>query len=215
MITQNLKAVKAELGTAKLVAVTKNKSIDEVKEIYDAGQLDLGENRVQELLAKQSALPQDIRWHLIGHLQSNKVKYIAPFITMIQSVDSVKLAKEINKQALKLDRKIDILLQIHIAEEESKFGFDKNEIVGLIKDQAFDSFENLRICGLMGMATNSPDQEKVEAEFLELKGLLESVQNLKPEWTFFTELSMGMSQDCHIAVSCGSTMVRIGSKLFL
>ncbi len=197
-----------------LVAVSKFKSVDDIRQLYDLGQRDFGENYVQELMDKQPQLPEDIRWHFIGHLQSNKVKYIASFVHLIQSVDSEKLLKEINKQAEKHQRKISCLLQVHIAEEETKFGFDKSELNNLSAEQ----LDNVNILGLMGMATFTEDKEKVKSEFKKLHHYFE---DLKPKFkTFnlqsstFNFLSMGMSDDYTLAVACGSNMVRIGSLLF-
>jgi hypothetical protein len=195
-----------------LVAVSKTKSIEDIQALYDLGQRDFGENYVQELGDKQAALPKDIRWHFIGHLQSNKVKYIAPFVHLIHGVDSFKLLKEINKQAAKSGRVINCLLQVHIAQEETKFGMDAKELeeaVGHIGE-----WKDLRICGLMGMASLTNDMQKAGGEFRYLKGLLDkyivpSVVNRE-----LPVLSMGMSGDYRIAVAEGSTMVRIGSLLF-
>ena len=195
-----------------LVAVSKTKSIEEIKELYDLGQRDFGENYVQELTDKQTQLPKDIRWHFIGHLQSNKAKLIAPFVHLIQSVDSLKLLQEINKQAKKAQRIIDCLLQIHIAQEETKFGFDEKEVDLLIRE--LENLNSVRICGLMGMASFTDDMEKVRNEFRMLKSLFDKhtklqITNYKPQ-----TLSMGMSGDYSIAVEEGSNMVRIGSLIF-
>ncbi len=195
-----------------LVAVSKTQPLEDIQALYDLGQRDFGENYVQELVDKQAALPKDIRWHFIGHLQSNKVKYIAPFVHLIHGVDSYKLLNELNKQAAKSGRVINCLLQVHIAQEETKFGMDAKELeeaVGHIGE-----WKDLRICGLMGMASFSDDMEKVRGEFRYLKGLLDkyivpSVVNRES-----SVLSMGMSGDYRIAVAEGSTMLRIGSLLF-
>lgn len=207
------KSITEELGSVTLVAVSKTKPVEDIRALYDLGQKDFGENYVQELVDKQAVLPADIRWHFIGHLQSNKVKYIAPFVHMIHGVDSLKLLKEIQKQALKNNRVIDCLLQVHIAQEETKFGMDEaeiKEVQGLISE-----FPNLRICGLMGMASFTEDTEKVRTEFAYLHTLFDSVRQssiVNREW--FSTLSMGMSGDYKIAMEEGSTMVRIGSLLF-
>ena len=195
-----------------LVAVSKKKPVEEIKEMYDLGQREFGENYVQELVDKQSRLPADIRWHFIGHLQSNKVKYIAPFISLIQGVDSLKLLNEINKQGAKNSRIIDCLLQVHIAQEESKFGMDENELDEAITRSG--QMANVRICGLMGMASLTDDMNKVRNEFRYLKKLFNQfsqlqTSNLKPQ-----TLSIGMSSDYRIAIEEGSTMVRIGSLIF-
>ncbi len=191
-----------------LVAVSKIKPAADIQKMYDLGQREFGENYVQELVEKQAQLPADIQWHFIGHLQSNKVKYIAPFVHLIQSVDSEKLLKEIDKQASKNNRKINVLLQVHIAEEQTKFGFDKKELVNL--DTAL--YPHVNITGLMGMATFTEDKQKVKKEFEHLNDLykqFEKEKNIK-----LKTLSMGMSDDYELAISCGSNMVRIGSLLF-
>lgn len=211
----------ADMGShhATLVAVSKTKSVSEIKQLYDLGQRDFGENYVQELLEKQGQLPGDIRWHFIGHLQGNKVKQIIPFIHLVQSVDSHKLLQEINKQAQKINRVVDVLLQVHIAQEETKFGMDKDEVNTIITGYSGLSINNTRICGLMGMASLTDDMEKVQKEFEYLRGLFNAcAQSLKNfgsgaenSWTI---LSMGMSSDYPIAIEAGSNMVRIGSLLF-
>jgi len=202
----------ADLGSHQvtLVAVSKTKSVEEIKELYDLGQKDFGENYVQELTEKQSQLPKDIRWHFIGHLQSNKVKQIAPFIHLIQSVDGFKLLQEINKQAKKAHRVIDCLLQVHIAQEETKFGLDENELKTLINtnENELHELQNIRITGLMGMASFTDDTEKVRGEFRYLKTLFDKLA------TPLTTLSMGMSSDYFVAIEEGSNMVRIGSLIF-
>jgi pyridoxal phosphate enzyme (YggS family) len=214
----------ADLGShhATLVAVSKTKSVEEIKELYDLGQRDFGENYVQELVEKQSRLPNDIRWHFIGHLQSNKVKQIASFIHLIQSVDSFKLLKEINKQAEKNNRVIDCLLQVHIAQEETKFGLNEEEMDSGIKElknssgrqrlaEGAAALKNVRIVGLMGMASFTDDMEKVRREF---KSLASIFNRLQARDSGLTTLSMGMSSDYTFAVLEGSNMVRIGSLIF-
>jgi pyridoxal phosphate enzyme (YggS family) len=209
---ENYKTIIAELGEAvKLVAVSKLKTIEEIEKLYALGQRDFGENYVQELLDKQDKLPQDIRWHFIGHLQSNKVKYIASFIHMVQGVDSVSLLAEINKQGRKAEKKIDILLQVHIAEEETKFGLNELELNQVMIRQ--EAFPNVSICGLMGMASFSDDTEKVRTEFSYLADLFE-IYKSSDTHNKFTTLSMGMSGDYKLAIEEGSNMVRIGSLLF-
>jgi hypothetical protein len=200
----------------QLIAVSKTKTVADIKELYDLGHRDFGENYVQELVDKQALLPKDIRWHFIGHLQSNKVKYIVPFIQLIQSVDSLKLLKEINKQAVKHNREVECLLQVHIADEETKFGFDEQELETLMNTNLSELHElkNVRITGLMGMASLTDDENKIRAEFNKLKSIFKNfaqgqTANSKPE-----TLSMGMSSDYKIAIEEGSTMVRIGSLLF-
>ncbi|SEL87035.1 YggS family pyridoxal phosphate-dependent enzyme [Parapedobacter koreensis] len=199
----------------KLIAVSKTKPAEEILEAYHAGQRAFGENVVQELLGKYEILPKDIDWHLIGHLQSNKVKYIAPFITLIHSVDSLKLLKEIDKQAKKHNRVIDCLLQVHIATEDTKFGLDHVEVIELLRSAEFMELTHVRIRGLMGIATNTPNQKEVKEEFRELKALFDGIKAsfFKDEASFDT-LSMGMSADYNIAIEQGSTMVRLGSTIF-
>lgn len=201
----------------RLVAVSKKKSVEAIQALYDAGQRDFGENYVQELVEKQDQLPADLRWHFIGHLQRNKVKFIAPFVHLIQSVDSLRLLEEINKQAALENRCIDILLQVFIAEEETKFGLDEKEVFELLEyvEAQKSSLQNVRICGLMGMSTNSDNVEKTRTEFARLHALflnLKAVQFLgQPA---FSVCSMGMSGDFKMAIEAGSTMLRIGSLLF-
>ena len=199
----------------KLVAVSKTKPNEAILGLYDQGQRVFGENYVQELVDKQAALPKDIEWHFIGHLQSNKVKYIAPFVNMIHSVDSFKLLQEINKQAAKNGRIIKVLLQFHIAEEVSKFGFD-TEGVKMIVDELTDfNLNNIEICGVMGMGTFTDDKAQVQREFQELKHIFDNLkQTYFSDNQSFTEISMGMSDDYLLAIKQGSTMVRIGSLLF-
>ena len=221
MVNVNLyKEISKELVTRKvtLVAVSKTKSIEEILELYNLGQRDFGENYVQELLEKFQQLPKDIRWHFIGHLQSNKVKLIAPFVSLIQSVDSEKLLKEINKEAKKNNRIIDCLLQIHIAKEETKFGLNEEELNDLLKrisSPLEKSYQNLDIKGIMGMASFTPDKEIVRKEFRYLKSLFDKHSSVSEiAGLTFRVLSMGMSGDYKIAIEEGSNMVRIGSLLF-
>lgn len=216
-IRSNIEDLQKELAAREvtLVAVSKTKSNEDILEAYEAGQRVFGENMVQELVAKQEALPKDITWHLIGHLQSNKVKYIAPFIAMIQSVDSLKLLKEINKHAAKNNRAIDCLLQIHIADEEAKFGFDHAELIEALRDQTLAELQNIRIRGLMGIATNTDNEKHIKEEFYELKMLFDGIKvSFFRKVDSFDTLSMGMSSDYGIAVEEGSTMVRVGSTVF-
>jgi len=199
----------------KLVAVSKTKPVEMIKDAYDAGQLDFGENKVQELREKPDQLPKDIRWHMIGHLQTNKVKYIAPFIHLIHAVDSLKLLKEINKHALKNNRTIDCLLQIHIAQEEQKFGLTKESIQELLSSDAFKNLTNVRVIGLMGMATFTDDQDQIRTEFKTLKKIFDDVKrNFQTSNLEMKEISMGMSDDYPIAIDEGSTIIRVGSKIF-
>jgi pyridoxal phosphate enzyme (YggS family) len=198
-----------------LVAVSKTKPVEDILELYELGHRDFGENYVQELTTKSEQLPKDIRWHFIGHLQRNKVKYIAPFVHLIHGVDSFKLLDEINNHGIKQNRVIDCLLQVHIAIEETKFGFDPEEVAPLIdtvpKYQMMNKMKNIRICGLMGMASFTENMDKVRAEFKRLNNTYDKLQtsNLKPQI-----LSMGMSSDYKVAIEEGSNMVRIGSLLF-
>ncbi len=216
-ITTNIESLQADLGPigVRLVAVSKTKSNAEIMEAYTAGQRVFGENMVQELVEKYEALPKDIEWHLIGHLQTNKIKYIAPFVQMIHSVDSIKVLKEINKHALKHKRVIDCLLQVYIADEDSKFGLDHAELVELLRDEEILSLENVRIRGLMGIATNTENPRVIKEEFYELKMLFDGIKAsyYRKEDSFDT-LSMGMSSDYHLAIEQGSNMVRLGSTVF-
>lgn len=216
-IADNLLKYKSEIESdgVKLVAVSKNHPAQAVMEAYEAGQRVFGENLVQEMVEKQAQLPADIEWHLIGHLQTNKVKYIAPFVKLIESVDSLKLLKEINKHAAKHNRVIDCLLQIYIADEETKFGLGFDEAVELLRSEEFTELKNVRIIGLMGIATNSTSEKQTMAEFNELKVLFDGIKmSFFRKDDFFKEISMGMSADYKIAIEEGSTMVRIGSNIF-
>lgn len=214
-IAANLKKIKEELGEATLVAVSKTKPKEDIQAAYDAGQRVFGENKAREMEGKAEALPDDIQWHMIGHLQSNKVKYIAPFVSLIHSVDKLKLLKEINKRAKQNERVIDVLLQIHIAKEESKFGMDEEEVRELLQSDAYKKFENIRVVGLMGMATLTEHQDQIKSEFSYLNSLFQQIKDVYfSDKESFKVLSMGMSGDYKIALSCGSTMVRIGSAIF-
>jgi pyridoxal phosphate enzyme (YggS family) len=206
----------SELGSRKvrLVAVSKTKPVADILELYNLGQRDFGENYVQEMVDKASQLPKDIRWHFIGHLQSNKVKFIAPFVSLIHGVDSLKLLTEINKQAVKNERVIDCLLQVHIAEEETKFGLDEAELNLIISEFENLKMENVRVSGLMGMASFTDDMIKVRKEFHYLKGIFDKYAKLPTVNCNLQTLSMGMSSDYQIAVEEGSNMVRIGSLIF-
>ena len=205
---EKYKEILVELNNkATLIAVSKTKPIEDIQALYNEGQRDFGENYVQELVDKEAVLPKDIRWHFIGHLQSNKVKFIAPFVYLIHGVDSVSLLQEINKQAAKNNRVIDCLLQVHIAAEETKFGFDEKELF----DLKISQFENLKIKGLMGMASFSDDMNLVRSEFKKLKTIYNQLSTLNSQ---LSTLSMGMSGDYKIAIEEGSNMVRIGSLLF-
>lgn len=216
MIKDNLiETLKTIPEHVQLVAVSKTKPNEDLMEAYHADQRVFGENKVQELTTKYEELPKDIQWHMIGHLQRNKVKYIAPFVSMIHAVDSVRLLKEINKQAKKNNCIIDCLLQFHIAEESTKFGLDLAEAKELLSSDEFKAMENISVCGIMGMATFTDNEEQVRREFRELKKIFNELKE-----TFFKandsfkEISMGMSGDYKIAIEEGSTMVRIGSSIF-
>jgi pyridoxal phosphate enzyme (YggS family) len=216
-IADNIKTLKKETVPIKvtLIAVSKTKPAEEIMEAYNAGQRLFGENQVQELAEKQETLPKDIQWHLIGHLQSNKVKYIAPFISMIQSVDSLKLLEEINKHAQKNNRVIDCLMQVYVADEETKYGLGFDEIIELLRSEQFALLKNIRIRGLMGIATNTDNEKQVKEEFYELRTFFDGIkQSFFRKDNAFDTLSMGMSADYKIAIEQGSTMVRLGSTIF-
>jgi len=213
--SEEYKKISGELKQIKvtLVAVSKTKPVEDILELYNLGQRDFGENYVQELVEKHEQLPKDIRWHFIGHLQSNKAKQIAPFISLIHSVDSEKLLKEINKQAARNNRVIDCLLQVHIAKEETKFGLDENELKELFASN-LKTYKNVFVKGLMGMASFTDNQEMVRKEFQLLKSLFDIHTALQTSNVNFQTLSMGMSSDYNIAIEEGSNMVRIGNLLF-
>ena len=216
-IAQNLLKIKSSLpSTVTLVAVSKTKPISDLMEAYDAGQRIFGENKIQEMAEKWEAMPKDIEWHMIGHVQTNKVKFMAPFVSLIHGVDSLKLLEEINKQAKKNNRIIDCLLQIHIAEEETKFGLDEkelNEILHFVQNDK-EGMKNIRIVGLMGMATFTDKQDQIKKEFTYLKSIFDITNQLLTSNSQLLTLSMGMSGDYQLAIECGSTMVRIGSSIF-
>ncbi|MFA6262407.1 MAG: YggS family pyridoxal phosphate-dependent enzyme [Bacteroidia bacterium] len=211
----NIQKINAQISpSAKLIAVSKTKPVELIQEAYDAGQRDFGENKVQEMASKAPLLPADIRWHLIGHLQSNKVKYIAPFVYMIHSVDSLKLLEVIDKEGRKNNRVIPCLLQVHIATEETKFGLDAEELQQLIEHLRQSPLSFVVIKGLMGMATNTSDENVIRKEFKHLKGLFDTYAKQQDNNIQMQELSMGMSSDYLLAVESGSTLVRIGSSVF-
>jgi PLP dependent protein len=198
-----------------LVAVSKTQPPEIIREAYASGQRVFGENRAQELASKYEILPKDVEWHMIGHLQTNKVKYIASFVSLIHSVDSFKLLEEINRQAIKADRVIPCLLQIHIAEEETKFGFSPAEVFELVSSESWNSLQNIQVKGLMGMATFTQNEQQVRKEFRNLKILFEKLQaQALPASMIMEELSMGMSGDFKIALEEGSTMIRVGTAIF-
>src|SRR5690554_6846082 len=211
-IADNLQRIKNTLPEeVTLVAVSKTKSHEEIIEAYEAGQRDFGENKIQEMTEKYEMLPKDIRWHMIGHIQRNKVKYMAPYVSLVHGVDSLKLLKEINKQAKINDRTIPCLLQVHIAEEDTKFGFDETELMDLISSGKLNALPNIKIIGLMGMATFTTDTQQIGKEFRHLKEIFERIKSSN---LMITELSMGMSGDYDIAIAEGSTMIRLGSSIF-
>ena len=199
----------------KLVAVSKTKPAEEILEVYQAGHRVFGENKAQEMVPKYESLPKDIEWHMIGHLQTNKVKFIAPFVAMIHSVDTLKLLKAIDKEAKKNDRVIPCLLQFHIAEEETKYGLSLEEAEDILGSESFSGMENIEIQGVMGMATFTDNLEKVQREFRHLKQIFDHLkQRYFLEDTVFSEISMGMTDDYQIAIEEGSTMIRVGSAIF-
>ncbi|RKT00429.1 YggS family pyridoxal phosphate-dependent enzyme [Flavobacterium sp. 123] len=214
-IAQNLLKIKSTLAEhVTLVAVSKTKPISDLMEAYDAGQRIFGENKIQEMAEKWEAMPKDIQWHMIGHVQSNKVKFMAPFVSLIHGIDSLKLLEEINKQALKNNRIIDCLLQIYIAEEESKFGLDEEELNEILASESFQKMKNIRIVGLMGMATFTDNQNQIKKEFTHLKAIFDNLKSKQTANLQLNTISMGMSGDYKLAIDCGSTMVRIGSSIF-
>ena len=214
-IQQNLFDIKSTLPEhVTLVAVSKTKPVSDLMEAYNAGQRIFGENKIQEMVDKWEQMPKDIEWHMIGHVQTNKVKYMALFVSLIHGVDSLKLLDEINKQALKNNRIIDCLLQMHIAEEESKFGLDEEELSALLSSTTFKEMKNIRIIGLMGMATFTDNQNQIKKEFSHLKSIFDGLQSPQTANCKLQTISMGMSGDYQLAISCGSTMVRIGSSIF-
>lgn len=216
MIAEALKNIQSEIPkNVTLVAVSKTKPVENLQEAYDAGHRVFGENKVQELTEKQALLPKDIEWHFIGHLQSNKVKYIAPFVSMIHAVDSFKLLREVNKQAKKNDRVVSCLLQFHIAEESSKFGLDLEEAQNMLSSDEFIELQNISIAGVMGMATFTDNQEQVRDEFRTLENYFNVLKSHFFKYNdAFEHLSMGMSGDYKIAIEEGSTMIRVGSSIF-
>ena len=214
-IGQNLTEIKFQLPAhVTLVAVSKTKPVADLMEAYIAGQRIFGENKIQEMTDKWEQMPKDIQWHMIGHVQTNKVKFMAKYVSLIHGVDSLKLLQEINKQAKKYNKVIDCLLQIHIAEEETKFGLDEEELNHILTSDDFKSLENIKIVGLMGMATFTENQNQIEKEFNHLKSIFDKTNKLSVINYQLSILSMGMSGDYQLAISCGSTMVRIGSSIF-
>ena len=215
-IASNILKLKSELPSGvKLVVVSKTKSVEEILEAYNTGHKLFGESKAQELLAKKDALPSDIEWHFIGHLQTNKVKFLVPFVSMIHSVDSLKLLTAINTEAAKTGKVVNCLLQLYIAEEETKYGFDMSDLISLFESEALKNMSNIKICGLMGMASFTDDVNQVRKEFSHLKDCFDKLKaNYLSKDTCFKELSIGMSGDYKIAIETGSTMIRVGSMLF-
>lgn len=216
MIKDQIEQITASLGTnTTLVAVSKTHSIERIMEAYEAGQRDFGENKVQDLVDKYEALPKDIRWHMIGHLQSNKVKYIAPFVHLIHGVDSFKLLQEINKHGQKNGRRISCLLQFHIAQEETKFGLSLDEATAFLSNPEYQTFNHVQLCGVMGMATFTENTAQIRSEFQSLQAIFHALKSTHfIAASEFKEISMGMSDDYPIAIEEGSTLIRVGSKIF-
>jgi len=216
-IAKNLESIKKEIEKfpVKLVVVSKTQSLESIQEVLDTGHKILGENQVQEMVDKWEVLPKDLEWHMIGHLQTNKVKYIAPFVYLIHSVDSLKLLKEIHKQGKNNNRVLDCLLQVHIAEEETKFGFLHEELIELLNGEEWKSLDHVRIRGLMAIATNIPNEKQIRAEFYEFQNFFKGIkEGYFKEDAHFNELSMGMSADYTLALEYGSTLIRLGSSIF-
>ena len=213
-ITQNLLKIKSQIPeNVTLVAVSKTKPIADLMEAYDAGQRIFGENKIQEMTEKWESMPKDIKWQMIGHVQTNKVKFMAEYVSLIHGVDSLKLLEEINKQAKKHNRIIDCLLQMHIADEETKFGLNEQELNEILNSESFKNLKNIQIVGLMGMATFTDNQSQIKKEFMNLKTIFDNIKSTDALQCIST-LSMGMSGDYQLAIECGSTMVRIGSSIF-
>ncbi|NNC50046.1 MAG: YggS family pyridoxal phosphate-dependent enzyme [Flaviramulus sp.] len=215
IIKDNLNKIKSKLPQhVTLVAVSKTKPVTDLMEAYNAGQRIFGENKIQEMVEKYETMPDDIEWHMIGHVQRNKVKYMAPFVRLIHGVDNLKLLKEINKQAKNNNRIIDCLFQIKIAEEDSKFGMSKKDASEIIQSIIFSELKNIRITGVMGMATFTDNVSKVKEEFEFLKSTFDSIKDVQKENFDLQIISMGMSGDYELAIACGSTMIRVGSSIF-
>jgi pyridoxal phosphate enzyme (YggS family) len=214
-IQDNLLKIKSQLPeNVTLVAVSKTKPVEDLMEAYHAGQRIFGENKIQEMTEKWQQMPKDIEWHMIGHVQSNKVKYMVPYVKLIHGVDSLKLLKEINRQAVRWRKSINCLLQIHIAEEETKFGLDEKELEELLNSDEFKEMKNINVIGLMGMATFTDNEEQIKKEFQYLKSIFDKYKSLNTTNCQLNTLSTGMSGDYQLAIECGSTMVRIGSSIF-
>lgn len=214
-IAENLNKIKSTLPEhITLVAVSKTKPVSDLMEAYNAGQRVFGENKIQEMIEKHEQMPKDIEWHMIGHVQSNKVKYMSSFVCLIHGVDNLKLLKEINKQAKKHNRVIDCLLQIKIAEEDSKFGMSFQEAIEIIESKAFSELKNIKIVGVMGMATFTDEENQIKKEFSFLKDVFDELKKLQTANCELQTVSMGMSGDYELAIACGSNMIRVGSSIF-
>jgi len=214
-VVKNLEQIQLTIPEhVTLVAVSKTKPVSDLMEAYNAGQRVFGENKIQEMSEKWEQMPKDIQWHMIGHIQTNKVKFMAPYVSLIHGVDSLKLLEEINKQALKNNRIIECLLQIHIAEEETKFGLNEDELENILASETFINLKNIKIVGLMGMATFTENQNQIKKEFEHLKSIFDTKKSLSIVNCQLSILSMGMSGDYQLAIECGSTMIRIGSSIF-
>lgn len=214
-ITKHLNQIKSTIPeNVSLVAVSKTKPVSDLMEAYNAGQRIFGENKIQEMTEKWETMPKDIQWHMIGHVQTNKVKFMAEYVSLIHGVDSLKLLEEVNKQAQKYDRTIDCLLQVHIAEEETKFGLNETELKEILNSETLKKLNNIQIVGLMGMATFTENQSQIKKEFQNLKSIFDNYKNLKSEICNLKFLSMGMSGDYLLGIECGGNMVRIGSSIF-
>jgi len=214
MIKENLNNILGDLPEGvRLVCVSKFHPVEAICEAYEQGQRDFGESRVQELVQKQPNLPKDIRWHFIGPLQTNKIKYIVPFVHLIQSVENMRQMAEIQKCAARIERRVSILLEVHIAQEEQKHGFERKEIIDFFEKHTYEHYPNVRVCGVMAIATLTDDEEQIAAEFAAVRSIFDAIKSIYPE-PYFCELSIGMSDDYRLAIEQGSTMVRIGSKIF-
>lgn len=214
MIQQNIRDIRSALGETKLIVVSKFRSVEELRKVYECGEREFAENRVQEILKKKDLLPGDIRWHLIGHLQTNKVKQVLPYVDMIHSADRLKLLDIIEKEAAALNKIVQVLLQVHVSLDESKFGFQQSELLNLARDMAFHQYNYIRFCGIMTMTTLGATTERIHLEFSQTDDLFHLLKPLMPNPDIFKELSMGMSGDYKFALEHGATMVRIGSLIF-
>ena len=215
-IAENIKLLQSTLpANVSLVAVSKFHPVDALMQAYNAGQRVFGESRAQELVQKASAMPSDVEWHFIGHLQTNKLKMVVPLVKMIHSIDSEKLLIAVNEEATKVNKIVNVLLEVHVAQEETKFGFSEDECHEIAESGLLDSLKNVRVCGVMGMATNTDDEDEIRVEFMKIHSIFKALKKgVMAQCEWFKEISMGMSDDWHIAIDEGSTMVRIGSSIF-